>query len=404
MYIDDSQAPKEESHDSRDERLKGSAHFVKYAIASVVILVLLLFLIGIVPKLISQNELAQTTIQNTTKTATPKVMVMELKAVSEASPLVLPSTVEALHMTPIWSRVNGYLKAFYHDIGDHVKAGDLLAEIETPELDEQYAQTLADVRVSTAKVAIAEITAGRWIELHKEDPLAIAKQDVDQKVADLEAAKAQEEAAKANADRYKAMLKFKNITAPFDGIITRRTIDIGSLITAGSANNPQQLFKIAKTDILRIFVQVPQRYFRAIQKGVHAQVTISEYPDKVFDGQVVRYAKALDPVARTLLTEIHIDNKSGELYTGLYAEVKFLLPPSEPYFLIPTSALLIRSEGPHVALVDHESKVEIRKVKLGLDHGKTMEIIAGLKEGEKLITILSDKIAQGVKVEVLPSK
>lgn len=386
--------------EDRDAKFKPFSHFFVYALIAAVSIIIILFLIGIIPRIQLQDELAK----EAAKISLPRVTVMEAKGIDTPSELILPSSIDAINMTPIWSRVSGYIKTFYHDIGDKVKKGTILAEIETPELDQQFSQAVADIAVAMARKNIAEITADRWKDLYKEDPEAISKQDVDQKIADLEAAVAAVAAAEANALRLKETLDFKFIQAPFDGIIISRNIDIGSLITAGSSNSPQQLFKIARSDILRVFVNVPQRFFRQIQKNLAAEVTINEFQGHVFAGKVARYAKALDPIARTLLTEVHIKNPKGELYVGLYAQVKFLLKPETPYFLIPTSALLIRAQGPQIAIVDANHIVHIKPVVLGLDYGKMIEIISGLQEHDQIITVLSDKIVEGAKVEIVTPK
>jgi RND family efflux transporter MFP subunit len=217
--------------------------------------------------------------------------------------------------------VDGYVKIFLTDIGDVVKEGDVLAEIETPELDQQCEQSIAELDNAKARFNIAKIAADRWVHLYNQDSESISQQDVDQRKADFAAAEAEVNAAQARVDRLQKIRDFKRITAPFDGIVIERNIDIGSLITAGSASHHQQLFKIAKTDVMRVFVNVPQRFFRSIKQDIVADVYISEFPGKVFKGVVARYAKALDPVARTLLTEVHIQNPEHELLVGLYGDV-----------------------------------------------------------------------------------
>ena len=224
------------------------------------------------------------------ETSLPKVTILEAKGIDKPVELTLPSSLDAINITPIWARVDGYIKTFLVDIGDVVKEGDILAEIETPELDQQYEQAVAELNTLKARLNIARITADRWANLYKEDSESISKQEVDQRNADLEAAVTEVNSAQANVDRLKKTLDFKRITAPFDGIIIERNIDIGSLITAGSASHHQQLFKIAKTNILRVFVNVPQRFFRSI-KDVIADVYISEFPEKVFKGFVARMLK-----------------------------------------------------------------------------------------------------------------
>lgn len=398
--MEESKQQKNEDKDrlkERDVKFANSNHLTRTIILAILAAIAILFFIGIVPRLYQQHQLAEKASEN----PPVQVVAMQVKSIDAPIELILPSTIDAIHTTPIWARVNGYILNFYHDIGDYVVEGDLLAEIETPELDQQYEQATADIIAAEARRNIAKISADRWIELHKDDPEAIAKQEVDQRIAELESAEALVASAKANAERYKKTLEFKRILAPFSGIIIERNIDIGSLITAGSSNNPQQLFKIAKTDILRVFVDVPQKFFRQIKDNLEVEVSVNEFQNRSFKGIVARFAKALDPTARTLRTEVHIENPSLELFVGLYAEVKFLLKPDNPYFLIPTAALILRDEGPKVALIDQDNILHIQPVILGLDHGNQMEILSGLKDNDRIVTILSCKIVDGAKVQII---
>jgi RND family efflux transporter MFP subunit len=386
--------------EDRERKFKPVSHFSYYAYSILVLILVTLFVIGLIPKLSLEkkiNELAKATSE-------PKVLILEAKGIDTPVELTLPSSLDAINITPIWARVDGYIRTFLSDIGDIVKEGDVLAEIETPELDQAYEQAIADLGNAKARYDIAKITSDRWSNLYREDSESISKQEVDQKNADLDAAEAEVNSSQANVKRLKETLEFKHIIAPFDGIIIERDIDIGSLITAGSANYHQQLFKIAKTNIMRVFVNVPQRFFRSIKKDVEADVYISEFPENPFKGIVARYARALDPVARTLLTEVHISNPDYELLVGLYADVKFMLKPDYPYFLLPTSAVIIRAEGPKVAVLDKDDVIHIKKVTLGLDHGKWMEIISGISENERIITNPSDKVVEGRKAEVIAHK
>lgn len=383
--------------EAREIKFKPTSHFSYYAFGVLILTLIVLFFIGVIPRFLLEGEI--TTLAN--ETSLPKVNILEAKGIDKPVELTLPSSLDAINITPIWARVDGYIKTFLSDIGDIVKEGDILAEIETPELDQQYEQAVAELNTSKARLNIAKITADRWANLYKEDSESISKQEVDQRNADLEASMTEVKSAQANVDRLQKTLDFKRIIAPFDGIIIERNIDIGSLITAGSASHHQQLFKIAKTNILRVFVNVPQRFFRSIKKDIVADVYISEFPEKVFKGFVARYAKALDPIARTLLTEVHINNPEYELFVGLYADVKFLLKPDNVYFLIPTSAVIIRADGPKVAVLDVNDIIHLKNVTLGLDHGKMIEITSGIQENEKIITNPSDKIMEGKKAQII---
>ncbi|HXF29349.1 MAG TPA: efflux RND transporter periplasmic adaptor subunit, partial [Chlamydiales bacterium] len=203
--------------------------------------------------------------------------------------------------------------------------------------------------------------------------------------------------------RYEVLSQFKNIVAPFDGIIVQRSVDLGSLISAGSNGTPQQLFIIASTDIIRIFVEVPQAYFESITEGVEGKVTIREFPNREFSAKVKRYAKALDPVTRTLLTELHIDNKNGELLAGIYADVTFTIPPQFPVFVIPTQAVIIRQGPPEVAVLDKDDIVHLKTVRIGQDLGKTFTIEEGITANDRIVTNPSEKIKEGTKVKIAPT-
>lgn len=329
-----------------------------------------------------------------------KVRVLKIKPDLKKQILVLPSSTVAFHETPIWARVNGYLKDYYKDIGDRVTTGQLLSIIDTPELDAELDQARADMANFKARLEIAEITAERWQGLYNDDPGATTQEEVDERNYAYKSAQAAAVAAWANVVRLRSLQDFKNIVAPFSGIITERTIDIGSLITAGSNDSPQQLFKIANIDIIRVFVDVPQNYFRSIQVGQAVEVKVAEFQNKVFKGTVTRTANALDPIARTLLTEIYIDNKNQELFPGLYAEVAFSLTPTKIGFVIPAEALIIRTGPPQVAIVNRGQNIELRTVTIGIDNGSSVEIVEGIEAGDSVVINPSEKIQPGVHVQV----
>ena len=401
---EDEQEKQERQHqqilEARDVQFIHKAHFSRYALSALILILIILLSIGFIPRFFLEEKIDKLAVAN----SLPKVRILEVKGDDKPIDLTLPSSLDAINITSLWARVDGYTKAFLADIGDVVKAGDILAEIETPELDQQYDQSVAEFARAQSRYQIAKITSDRWSHLYQEDPESISKQEVDQGFAHLQAAEAEVISAEANRRRLQKTLDFKRIIAPFDGIIIERNIDIGSLITSGSASHHQQLFKIAKTDIMRVFVNVPQRFFRSIKTDVLAEVTISEFPEKTFKGFVARYAKALDPIARTLLTEVHVYNPSYELLVGLYADVKFSLKQDSIYFMIPTNAVIIRDDGPKIALLDDENVVYFKTVTLGTDHGKMMEILSGLKENDKVILNPSAKIKEGTKIEVFNSE
>lgn len=366
-------------------------------ISLVAILLAGLFIAGYLPRYRHEKKIDH----KAAKEIYPVVRTMALKAESPHVNIVLPSSLQAIRETPIWARTNGYLNDLYVDIGDHVKQGRLLAVIDTPEVDKQVDQARADLANSIAKLNIARVTTDRWEALYKHNSEAISEQEVQERRATFLSAEADVNSAKANLRRLIKTQQFKNIYAPFDGVITERNIDLGSLISAGSNGMPQQLFKIAKIDILRAFVNVPQYNFRSIKNGLPADVVIREFPDRVFPGVIVRNAQALDPIARTMLTEVHINNKDGVLVPGLYTEVKFNLKEDGVRFIVPIEAIIIRSGLPEVALLNKDNVVQLKTVKIGHDMGNKMEIMDGLKENDVIVVNPNEKIRNGVKVKVL---
>lgn len=373
---------------------KKNRHVGKRIITVLVLSLLVLFLIGFLPRYFHNLKLEHFAAE----IDSIYVRTLKLHVNDKEIKLTLPSSTEAFHTTPIWARVDGYLNNFYFDIGDTVEAGQLLAKIDTPELDKQYDQAKALLEASISRRDIAKISKDRWDDLYKRNAEAVPKQEVDERAATYSAAIADAVANEANVERFRKTLEFKDIIAPFDGIITQRNIDIGSLITQGSNNNPQQLFKIAQTNTIRVFVNVPQYYFRSIFDGQETDVTIQEFPNRIFKGIVARNAQALDPIARTLLTEVHIDNPNGEILVGLYAEVHFNLKLQTPRFIIPNDAVIIRAGLPQVAVIDKDNIIHLKIVKIGIDNGKTVEISDGLNEGDEIVINPTDKIVEGVKV------
>ena len=286
------------------------------------------------------------------------------------------------------------------DIGDAVKEGDLLAEIDTPETDQELAHAKADLQNSIVERDIAKITSDRWQRLWNKNSEAVSKQEVDQYSANLQSAEAVVLANEKNVSRLTFQQQFKYIYAPFDGIITKRLIDIGSLIYGSVNGTPQELFQIAQSHTIRFFVDVPQTYFTQIKEGVEARVDVVQLPGVAFKGIVSRYAKALDPAARTLLTEVDVENKENILYPGIYGQVTFIFVPNAINFIIPSTALIIRSGHPRVAIVDENHIIHLKEVQIGRDYGNHMEITFGLKENDWIVTHPSDRIREGVKVDI----
>lgn len=364
------------------------------------IVLALLFIVGLIPKLINRENIDRIAEED----PLPAAVVMQIEPNLNPTELILPSSAQAWHTTPIWSRVNGYLIRYLVDIGDRVKTGDLLAEIDTPETDEQVAQAQAELRNSIANRDIAAITSERWQKLWDRNQEAVSKQEVDQYNANYIATQALVVSNEKNLARLVAEQQFKFIYAPFDGIITARTIDIGSLIYGTINGVPQELFQIAQDQTIRFFVEVPQNYFRQIKEGIETIVKVKEYPGKNFKGIVTRYAKALDPVARTLTTEVDVDNREGFILPGVYGQVTFFMYPEFVNFIIPTTAVIIRAGFPHIAVVDNDNIVHLHKVQIGRDYGKKLEIVDGLQKGDRIITLPSDSIKEGVKVQIIKSE
>lgn len=323
------------------------------------------------------------------------VAVIHPAPADSAGDIVLPGNVQAYLETPIYARTNGYLRRWYVDIGGRVKAGELLAEIDTPEIDQELRQAQAAELQAQANLDLAKSTADRWQNLLKSD--GVSQQEVDQNVSAYHAREADLQAAKANVQRYKDLQSFQRVTAPFDGIVTARNVDVGALIANG---NSVQLFRMAQTNVLRIYVQVPQSYSRSIVPGVEATLTIPEFPHGTFPGKVIRSAGAIDPTSRTLLTEVQIPNPTGQILPGAYATVHFKVTLVEPPLSIPPNTLLFRSQGPQVAVVTPQGTIHLQSVTMGRDLGTSLEVLDGVKATDNVVLNPPDSIAEGAEVSV----
>lgn len=343
------------------------------------------------------NALAQVK-KETAEMATDTVATVSAKRGQPAQEIVLPGTTQAFIDSPIYARTNGYLKRWFRDIGAHVRVGERLAEIDTPELDQQLRQARADLATAQANAKLAETTAARYRELIKTD--SVSQQDLDNANGNLEAKQAAVESAGANVKRLEELQGFKNIVAPFDGVITVRNTDVGALIDSGS--NAKELFHIASISKLRVFVNVPEVYAPATRTGLEADLTLSEFPDRRFTGTVARTSNAIDVASRTLLTEVDVDNPKGELLPGAFAYVHIKLANGTPSFTLPVNALMFRSEGLRVATVGSDNRVALVPITLGRDFGNEVEVIAGLKGDEQVIVNPPDSIQVGETVRVAP--
>jgi membrane fusion protein, multidrug efflux system len=362
----------------------------KFAIVAMILIVIGLA-VGFVPRFLARRALARETAEN----AIPSVAVVSPEPGKSEMGVPLPAEVQAFVEAPIYARANGYLKSWNVDIGQHVEAGQLLAEIDTPEVDQQLEQAKAEVAQADASLALAKSTAERWADLLK--TASVSEQETAEKQADYALKKANLEAARANLHRLEDLKSFARVTAPFAGTITTRDTDVGQLITAGSG---RALFRLAQTNPLRVYVHVPQTLSREIQPGQGAQLTISELPGRKFEAKVVRTAGAMDPSSRTLLAELEVNNPQNEILAGSYAQVRFNDTLGDPTLTLPANTLLFRSEGMQVGVVEPGGKVEMRTVRLGRDFGQTVEIVEGIKSGERVIVNPPDSLASGMTVRV----
>lgn len=359
--------------------------------------------------------------------AAPAVAVVYPKHGATRNEVVLPGNMQAFTDSPIYARASGYLKQWHTDIGARVKAGQLLAEIEAPELDQQVTQAKSNVQQAQdaldqamamseqgkANEELARVTAGRWKNLVSKG--AVSRQENDQYQAQYQAQAANLQAlqkaiaaarsnlgsAQANLVRLEDLQSFKQVRAPFDGVITARNIDVGALINAGNGGPAQELFHMAATQRLRVYVNIPQVYSRSATPGVRAELTLAEFPGRHFEGKLVRTAEAIDMATRTLLAEIDVDNTSGVLLPGAYAEVHLKLAAGAPSLILPVSALLFRSEGLRVGVVRDGHKVELVPVTLGKDFGAEVEVVSGLAEGDAVIASPPDSLISGAVVRVV---
>jgi RND family efflux transporter MFP subunit len=331
------------------------------------------------------------------------VSVTHPKTASATQELVLPGNTQPLIDSPIYARTNGYLRKWYFDIGSQVKAGQLLAEIETPEVDHQLQQARADLETAQANYNLSKITAERMVNLEKKG--AVARQDTDNVVSDMNAKKATVDANTANVKRLEDLQSYEKIYAPFDGVITARNTDIGDLINSGSgSSNGKELFHISATNRLRIFISVPEDSEQAAQNGAPVSLTLNEFPGRTFKGTVVRNSNSIDLASRTLLVEVDVDNPTGELLPGAYVSVHLKYTgPSAEALTIPVTTVLFRSEGLRAAVV-RDGRAELVPITVGRDFGDSLEVLAGLRPQESLILNPPDSLISGTPVRIEATK
>jgi RND family efflux transporter MFP subunit len=335
----------------------------------------------------------------TSQLAVTQVSVVSPKQTTPAQEIILPGNVQPFISSPIYARTNGYLKNWYADIGARVKQGQLLAVIDAPEVDQQLAQSLSNLNTAKANLALAEITKNRYEGLIKTN--AVSQQDVDNAVGSYNANQAMVEADEANVKQLQALQSFERIYAPFDGVITARNTDIGDLISSGSAGGVKtDMFHIAQHGTLRVYVNVPEEYSQGVKVGMTANLVLAEFPGRTFQGKLVRTADAINVTTRTLLIEVDVDNPTGTLLTGSYAEVHLQIPTQASTFLLPVNTLIFRSEGLHVGVVK-DGKVALAAVTTGHDFGNEIEIVAGLKANDQVIVNPPDSIVSGQQVQIV---
>ncbi len=367
-----------------------------FFVGLIVVVLLVAGAVSLLTRMHSSRVLAETTVQN----AVPSVAVVHPTAEKPDEELVLPGTLQAYVESPIYARTNGYLLRWYKDIGSHVKQGELLADIDTPEVDQELMQARAARQQVVAAMDLAKINSDRYQSLRKTD--SVSQEEADTQSSGYQQATANLAAADANVKRLQELEGFKHVYAPFDGVITKRTVDPGALINAGAGAAGRELFDIARTDPLRVYVAVPQTYAPAIHDGLDAVVTLQEFPGQKFSASVTRTADAIDPVARTLNTEVDVPNKDGKLLPGSFGEVHFKPNINAKKVTVPVNAMLFRREGAQVAVVGPDGKVQLRHISIGRDYGTTLEIVGGVDANDLVIVNPSDSIEDGEKVNIAP--
>ena len=348
---------------------------------------------GEVSRVLARSEL----VKQNTDAAIPTVTTTTAEPSAAGEELVLPGAVQAFIEAPIYARTNGYLKTWYTDIGSRVTKGQLLAQIETPEVDQQLTQAQADLATARANEDLSKSTNARWQGLLATQ--SVSKQDADEKAGDAAAKTAAAESAAANVARLRDLESFKRVVAPFTGVITARNTDVGALINAGQSSGTE-LFRIADTHKLRIYVRVPEPFAAATQPGLEAALHFTEHADRTFSAKIVRTSNSLDPTLRTLQVELQLDNADGEIFPGAYAEVHFKLPANAQTLRLPANTVLFRSAGLQVATLDSQKRVKLKSIVQGRDFGTSIEVLSGLEPHETVVVNPPDSIADGVEVRI----
>jgi RND family efflux transporter MFP subunit len=384
------QPERETGHAPRES---GSKHGV---LITVIVLAIIAAVVigGIVPRLRAKEALQKETYD----LAVPTVNVAHPKQGAPQTEIVLPGNMQAFTESPIYARTNGYLKKWYVDIGGRVKTGQLLAEIETPEVDQQLQQARSQLNTAKANYNLAQITSNRYQELKNTD--SVAQQDVDNALGSERANAATVSAAEYQVKYLEQLESFRKIYAPFDGIITVRNTDVGHLINSGAGSATAELFHIAAIHTLRVYINVPQQFSPAAKSGLPATLTLQEFPGRKFKGTLVRTANAIDLATRTLLVEVDVENPTGELLPGAFAEVHLAVPSGAPTFILPVSALIFRAQGLQVGVVKDGNRAQLANIILGRDFGSEVEVVSGLQADDQIIINPPDSLISGEEVRV----
>jgi RND family efflux transporter MFP subunit len=369
-------------------------HIGRYALILLVVAILLAVW-GVVSRVTARNRLGK----ETNEEAIPVVIVQKPDHSPPSQELVLPGNVQAFVEAPIYARTSGYLKSWYTDIGAPVKKGELLAQIEAPEVDQQLRQAQADLATAQANYDLAQKSDIRWQGLLENH--AVSQQDADTRAGEAAASKASAASAQANVRRLQELESFKRVIAPFDGVVTARNTDIGALINAGQSTG-SSLFRVADMRKLRIYVQVPEPYAPSMKPGLEVDLRFNEHPGKSYFATLVRTAQALDPTLRTLQVELQVDNNDGELFPGAYAEAHFKLPGNDTSVRVPATALVFRSQGLQVAVLGGANRVHLKSIVQGRDFGTSIEVLSGLSPDDQIVVNPPDSISDGAPVRIAP--
>jgi len=361
----------------------------KFVVAALVVLLLL----GGVTVLVNRSMQARALADATAIHSMQYVTTTQPTGGGDVMAVTLPGTLQGVIESTVYARSSGYLARWMKDIGASVKKGELLAEINAPEIDQQLHQAEAARAQSASSEALAKSSAERWQSLRQKD--AVTQQELDERLSAYKQAQADLAAAEANVSRLRSLQGFNRVTAPFDGVLTRRNVDVGDLINAGNGGAGQALFSLAQVDPLRLYIYVPQVYANQVKIGDTVRVSLAEGAGEHYQGSIARTARAIDPTTRTLQVEIRVPNPGGELFSGAYVQAELPIKGDRAATVVPTNVLLFRPEGPRVAVVDQSGRVHLALVKLGTDYGNSVEVLTGLDAADRIIVNPADSLADG---------